>query len=131
MIALMSAWLWVKLHRGPQTALRVFLANSTHCTSKPKMCVWFQVMHLPQIKQSKTKDCVLRPWETVNKLICGGGGGKEKDAKAWKYAFIFYVITLKNWSENKNQEFYLLGVFCFYSGNDALFIGLPLTVART
>lgn len=31
-----------------------------------------------------------------------------------RHEHIFYVITLKNWSENKNQQFYLLkGFFAF------------------
>lgn len=42
--------------QGLQMSLRAFLENGMHCTSKPKKCVLFQVVHLSQIKQSKTKD---------------------------------------------------------------------------
>lgn len=92
--------------------LKVFLSNSMHCLPKYEKRVLFQVMHLSQIKQkTKPKDCILRYWETVNKFICGRNKKKETDAKTWTYCLCY---NWKNWSENKNQEFYLLkGFFAF------------------
>lgn len=94
----MSPYVWVELHRSLQITLKVFLAKSMHCPSKYKLCFIPSNASISNKtknpNQNKTKDCILRHWETVNKLICGGKKKKEIDAKTWTYFLRYNVKEL-------------------------------------